>query len=72
MPEDEQELTIADAAKVLGVSHQRVRELVELERLRGRLVAGKIRVFTRAELAVYEAERAQRPRGGRPAKTEDQ
>ncbi len=67
MTEDD-EMIAADAARYLEVTQERVRALVRDGRLVGRVVAGKVRVFTKSELDAYKAERAQRPRGGRPKK----
>ena len=65
---EEDELIAADAARYLQVTRARIRALVRDGRLVGRVVAGKVRVFSKAELDAYKAERDQRPQGGRPKK----
>ncbi len=61
------EMIAADAARYLGVSSERVSALVREKRLVGRIVAGRVRVFTRAELDAYRAQ-ASSNKGGRPRK----
>lgn len=62
---DQEEMIAADAARYLGVSRERVAALVKKGRLTGRIVAGRVRVFTRDELDAYRAQAATN-RGGRP------
>lgn len=60
-------LNTTQAAAYLGVSKQRIAALVAAGRL-GQRIAGHA-VFTLAELDAYKAERAARPRGGRPRRS---
>ncbi len=64
----EDEMIAADAARYLEVTRERIRALVRDGRLVGRVIAGKVRVFSKAELDAYKAERDLRPKGGRPKK----
>ena len=64
---DQDEMIAADAARYLGVTPERISALVRKGRLVGRLVAGRVRVFTRAELDAYRAQAATN-KGGRPKK----
>lgn len=63
MIEDEELLTAAEAARVLGLSRQRVTHLAHEGRI-GRQVANRFYVFTRAELEAYRA--GPKNKGGRP------
>lgn len=62
--EDEQYLTPEEAAALLGVHRSRMYALYREGRY-GRMVDGYV-VFTPAEVEAYRAERARRPKGGRP------
>jgi excisionase family DNA binding protein len=57
-------LTAEQAAQYLGVKRQRIYNLVSEGRL-GQRVDGYL-VFTKEELDEYIAQRATRPKGGRP------
>jgi excisionase family DNA binding protein len=57
-------LSASQAAKYLGITHQRLYQLAETGRLGRRI--GTTWIFTRGELDQYKVERAQRPKGGRP------
>ena len=61
-------LNAQQAAQYLTTTRQRVYELAQAGRL-GRRVAG-FWLFTPAELEIFKAERAQRPKGGRPPKVD--
>ncbi len=61
------EMIAADAARYLGVSPERISALVREKRLIGRIVAGRVRIFQRAELDAYRAQAATN-KGGRPRK----
>jgi excisionase family DNA binding protein len=61
---DQDYLTADQAADYLGVKRQRVYNLVSEGRL-GQRVDGYL-VFTKPELDEYIAQRATRPKGGRP------
>ncbi len=56
------------AAKELGVTRARLYELARDGRIGAQL--GGYWLFTRAELARFQRERAERPKGGRPPKAE--
>lgn len=64
---DHDEMISADAARYLGVSRERISALVREKRLVGRVVAGRVRIFTRAELDAYRIT-ASTNKGGRPRK----
>ena len=66
MSTDEVLLSASQAARHLGVTHQRLYQLAEAGRL-GRRV-GTTWIFSESELDGYKQERAQRPKGGRPKK----
>ncbi len=53
------------AARYLGISSARLSQLTAAGRL-GKQIAGEYWVFTQAELDAYKANRAERPKGGRP------
>ncbi len=59
-----EELTLADAARALGLSRQRLAILAKEGRL-GRQVAGRYWVFTPAEIAAYKPH-VKASKGGRP------
>ena len=59
-----EELTLADAARALGLSRQRLAVLAKEGRL-GRQVAGRYWVFTPAEIAAYKPH-VKASKGGRP------
>ena len=67
---DHDEMIAADAARYLGVTPERISALVRKGRLVGRVVAGRVRVFSRAELDAYRAQ-AVTNKGGRPKKQRD-
>ncbi len=61
----DEEMISADAARYLGVTRERVSALVREGRLIGRIVAGRVRIFTKSELDAYRAQAATN-KGGRP------
>ncbi len=63
--QEQEEMIAADAARYLGVSPERISALVRSGRLVGRMIAGRVRVFTHAELDAYRAQAATN-KGGRP------
>ncbi len=63
MSEDTELLTAAEAARLLGVTRQRMTALAHAGRL-GRQIAGRYYVFTRAEVEAYKNE--PKSKGGRP------
>jgi len=64
---DEQELiTVSEAAEIAGVSAPRIRQLAYSGRI-GRQIAGAFWVFTRAEVEAYKRQ-APTNKGGRPRK----
>ncbi len=65
--DDQEEMIAADAARYLHVSPERISALVRKQRLVGRVVAGRVRIFQRAELDAYRIQAAQN-KGGRPKK----
>lgn len=60
----EEELTLRDAARLLGLSYQRLAILAKEGRL-GHQVAGRYWIFTRAEIEAYKPL-VKTSRGGRP------
>lgn len=67
---EQDEMIAADAARYLGVTPERISALVRKGRLVGRVVAGRVRVFTRSELDTYRTQ-AVTNKGGRPKKRSD-
>jgi excisionase family DNA binding protein len=63
MIEQDELITAGEAARIAGVSRQRINELASLGRL-GRQVAGRYWVFTREEVEAYK--HAPKNKGGRP------
>lgn len=63
MEEQEDLITAGEAARIAGVTRQRINELASMGRL-GRQIAGRYWVFTRAEVEAYKA--APKSKGGRP------
>ncbi len=61
---DDELMSAVQAAEYLGVIRQRVYDLASRGRL-GRRV-GNLWLFSKAELDAYKAERASKPKGGRP------
>ena len=61
----EEEMISADGARYLGVTRERMSALVREGRLIGRIVAGRVRIFTKSELDAYRAQAATN-KGGRP------
>ncbi len=61
--EEDDLLTAAEAARVLGLTRQRVTALAHAGRM-GRQIAGRYYVFTRAEIEAYREE--PKSKGGRP------
>ena len=59
----DEEITAGEAARIAGVSRQRINQLAEAGRI-GRQVAGRYWVFTRAEIEAYKAK--PKSKGGRP------
>ncbi len=66
MGDEQRFFNARQAAAYLGVKRQRVYDLVAAGRLPP--IAPGLFVFTQAALEQYKAERAQRPKGGRPPK----
>ena len=64
----DEEITAGEAARIAGVSRQRINQLAEAGRL-GRQVAGRYWVFTRAEIEAYTAQ--PKRKGGRPKARRD-
>ncbi len=65
MPRQPDYLSRVEAAQYLGLTPQRIAALSYSGRL-GRQIAGHW-VYTKVELDGFNLERAQRPKGGRPA-----
>ncbi len=59
----DEEITAGEAARIAGVSRQRINQLAEAGRI-GRQVAGRYWVFTRAEIEAFKAQ--PKSKGGRP------
>lgn len=66
MAESQELLNGMQAAAYVGVNKQRIYELARAGRI-GKQIGGYW-LFTPEELDAYKAERAQRPKGGRPKK----
>ncbi len=64
MNREEEQLTMSDAARELGISRQRLAVLAKEGRL-GKQVAGHYWIFTREELAAYKPL-VKANKGGRP------
>lgn len=64
MNEQEELITSGEAAKIAGISRQRINELAAMGRL-GRQVAGRYWVFTREEVQEYMVQ-SKLNKGGRP------
>lgn len=64
MVEQDELITAGEAARIAGVSRQRINELASMGRL-GRQVAGRYWVFTRDEIEAYKSQ-ARHNKGGRP------
>ena len=63
MVEQEELITAGEAARIMGISRQRINELASSGRL-GRQVAGRYWVFTRDEVEAYMT--LPKSKGGRP------
>ncbi len=66
MAEPEDLITATEAARILGVTRQRISAIAQTGRL-GRRVAGRYWLFTRDEVEAYKEQR-QHNVGGRPRK----
>lgn len=64
----DEEITSGQAAKLAGLSRQRIGQLAEAGKI-GRQVAGRFWVFTRAEILAFVAQ--EKDKGGRPKKTKE-
>lgn len=63
-PRLDEEITGGEAAKILGLSRQRVNRLAHDQKLKGRYIANRYWVFTRRDVLAFK-DQPKNP-GGRP------